>query len=58
MKVKSPFEGNCKHGISNKEPCDKCWKAMAKAHAKATKKLLEDMAKAEKLGKKSKLHFD
>jgi len=58
MKLKDPFEGNCKHGIPKKQACDKCFAKMAKDYSKTTERFLKDLAKAEKKGRNCKLQFD
>jgi hypothetical protein len=61
MKLKDPLEGNCKHGISKKKICEKCWDKMMKESRKKTEKFLKDLDKAVKTtrdSRNSNLIFD
>lgn len=58
MKLKDRSAGKCRHGLPKKELCEKCWKRRSQVTIKKMEKFLKDLAKAEKLGRKSKLQFD
>lgn len=60
MKVKSPLEkleGNCPHGIPQKEYCKKCFDKKARKVTKETEKFLKALDKFEKESKKTKLNI-